>query len=81
MRNLASHETLALAKLLEMETQGLAVAQTSLMAVSDEQLKTSLQAGITAAAARVTGLKQFIQENNLVNPQEIQTSSEMQGGY
>jgi phosphopantetheine adenylyltransferase len=81
MRKLASHETLSLAKMLEMETQGLAITQTSLIAVSDQQLKASIQSGITAAEARIAGLKQFISENNLANEQQIQQTNEAQGVY
>lgn len=81
MRKLSPVETLSLAKMLEMETQGLAITQTSLMAVSDEQLKTLMQSGITAAQARIDGLQQFISENSLANMQQTQSSTQMQGGY
>lgn len=65
MRQLTPVEVLSLAKLLEMESNALTVAQTSLMAISDEQLKTIVQAGITATQARIAGLQQFVSENKI----------------
>lgn len=65
MRQLTPAEVLSLAKLLEMESNALTVAQASLMAISDEQLKTMTQAGITATQARVVGLQQFVEENKI----------------
>lgn len=73
MRQLTPVEVLSLAKLLEMETNGLKVAQTSLMAISDEQLKTMTQAGIAATQARVAGLQQFITENDIVSVGSVKT--------
>ena len=67
MRQLTPVEILSLSKLLEMETNALTVSQTSLMAITDEQLKTMTQAGITATKSRIAGLQQFITENNIVN--------------
>ncbi|MGI6092058.1 MAG: hypothetical protein ACOYD5_03505 [Negativicutes bacterium] len=75
MRQLTDAELLSLTKMLEMETHSLAVAKTSIMAISDEQLKTLAQSGITAAEARVTGLQQFINENRIAG---IETSNNIQ---
>jgi hypothetical protein len=66
MRQLTPVEVLSLAKLLEMETNALTLAKTSLMAVTDEQLKTMAQAGIATTQARVAGIQQFIMENDIV---------------
>jgi len=57
MRQLTAVEVLSLTKLLEMESNALTVAQASLMAVSDEQLKTMTQSGIVATQARIAGLQ------------------------
>lgn len=66
MRQLTPVEVLSLAKLIEMETNALTVAKTSLMAISDEQLKRLTQAGIAATQARIAGLQQFVMENDIV---------------
>ncbi len=65
MRQLTAVEVLSLAKLLEMESNALTVAQASLMAISDEQLKTMTQSGIAATQARIAGLQQFVAENKV----------------
>jgi hypothetical protein len=65
LRQLTPVEVLSLAKLLELETNALTVAQASLMAISDEQLKTMTQAGVAATQARVAGLQQFVVENKI----------------
>lgn len=73
MRQLTDAEKLSLAKLLEMETHALAIAKTSMMAISDEQLKTLSQSGIATAEARISGLQQFINENGITGGQESNT--------
>lgn len=65
MRNVSDVEVLALAKLLEMENNSLAIAKTSMMAISDEQLRALAQTGIQTTETRITGLQQFISENIL----------------
>jgi hypothetical protein len=74
MRQLTPVEMLSLAKLLEMETNGLKVAQASLMAITDEQLKSMTQAGLAATQSRVAGLQQFIMENNIVSVSGVNTA-------
>lgn len=81
MRGLAPVEFLSLAKMLEMETQALTVSKTSLMAITDEQLKEAIQSGIIATEARITGLQQFITENNVVNSEQFQSTNQQQGVY
>ena len=76
MRQLTPVEILSLSKLLEMETNELTVSQTSLMAITDEQLKTMTQAGITATKSRIAGLQQFITENNIVNESILSSYSQ-----
>lgn len=76
MRQLTPVEILSLSKLLEMETNALTVSQTSLMAITDEQLKTMTQAGITATKSRIAGLQQFITENNIVNESILSSYSQ-----
>lgn len=72
MRALTPGEILSLSSLLQMESNALAVAKASLMAINDEQLKTLTQAGITAAQSRIMGLQQFIAENQVAPIKEVQ---------
>lgn len=71
MRKLMSAEILALSKAIEGEMHALAMAQTSLMAISDEQLKNLTQTAIKTSETRIAGLQQFISENNLVDSNKI----------
>ncbi|HOP75773.1 MAG TPA: hypothetical protein PLC07_12105 [Bacillota bacterium] len=72
MRALTPGEILSLSSLLQMESNALAVAKASLMAINDEQLKTLTQAGITATQSRIMGLQQFIAENQVAPIKEVQ---------
>ncbi len=72
MRQLTAAEILSLTKALEMETNSLNVIKAGRMALADEQLKLQVEAGIDAAEARITGLHQFIQENNILSATEGQ---------
>lgn len=65
MRQVTDSEILSLTKMLEAETYSLAIAKASIMAISDEQLKSLAQSGINTAEARITGLQQFISENQI----------------
>lgn len=72
MRDLSPGEVLSLSSLLQMETNGLAVAKASLSAMNNEQLKALTEAGITAAQGRIMGLQQFIAENKVAPIKEVQ---------
>lgn len=65
MKDISEIEVLTLAKLLEMENNSLAIAKTSIMAISDEQLKSLAQTGIQTTEARIAGLQKFVSENIL----------------
>ena len=67
MRQVTDSEILSLTKMLEAETYSLAIARTSIMAISDEQLKSLAQSGINTTEARITGLQQFIMENQIAS--------------
>jgi uncharacterized protein (DUF305 family) len=71
MRKVTDAEVLALTKMLESETYSLALARASLVAISDEQLKSLAQSGINATEARISGLQQFITENKITVSQGI----------
>lgn len=72
MRKLTPGEVLSLTALLQMESNALAVAKASISAISDEQLKTLTQTGISAGQSRIMGLQQFIAENNVAPIKEVQ---------
>jgi phosphopantetheine adenylyltransferase len=71
MRQVTTNEVLALNKFLQMETNSLSMAKAGINVVSDEQLKTLTQAGITATEGRIRGIQQFIVENNITSAANI----------
>jgi hypothetical protein len=66
LRQLTANELLSLSSLLQMETNGLAVAKAGMIAIGDSELKSLMQAGIMATEARIKGFQQFINENAIV---------------
>lgn len=66
MRQLTPSELLSLSTLLQMETNGLAVAKAGMIAIGDNELKNLMQSGIMASEARIKGFQQFISENGIV---------------
>lgn len=72
MRKLTPGEVLSLNTLLQMETNGLSVAKAGINAITDDQLKSLAQSGITATEARIMGLQQFIAENHVTSTGEVQ---------
>jgi hypothetical protein len=80
VRKITPSEILALKTLLETETSGLAVSSAAMMAISDEQLKTSMQSGLVAVQARIQGLQQFIAENNLADVTQAEKTKREEGG-
>jgi hypothetical protein len=72
MRQLSSSEILSISKLIQMETNSLAIAKAGVNIISDGQLKTQAESGITASEARIKGLQQFIMENNIINQEGVQ---------
>ena len=65
MRQVTDIEVLSLTNALQAETYALAIAKASIIAISDEQLKNLAQAGIISTEARIAGMQQFIQENQI----------------
>ena len=70
MRELATNEILSLSKLLQMETNALAMTRTGIAVIEDDQLRSIMKTGVSAAEARIKGINQFIFENNIVE-QEV----------
>lgn len=60
-------EVLSLNTALEGETYSLVIARASIMAISDEQLRSLAQSGINATVARINGLQNFISENQIAS--------------
>jgi len=71
VRKLSEAELLMLTELLKMEAEGLATARATLMLIEDSDLKKSAEAGIMAAEARIKGMQQFINENQVLNSEEL----------
>jgi ferritin-like metal-binding protein YciE len=68
MRQVTANEILALNKFLQMETNSLSMAKVGINVISDPQLKTLAQSGISATEGRIRGIQQFITENNITSP-------------
>ena len=65
MRQLASSEVIFLSKVLQLEASNLSVSKASLALINDSQLKTAVKASIMSAESRITGLQQFVTENDI----------------
>lgn len=74
MREMAAGELLSMAKMLQMETDALALATAIRTAVSDGPLKELVDSGIIAGKARIEELQRFVNEN------EITTANTAEGG-
>lgn len=66
MRVLSDSELLSLRELLQMETNALAKVKATQMAVTDDDLKSTIKASIMAGEKRIKGIQQFISENNIL---------------
>lgn len=72
MKQITPTEILSISKLLQMETNALAISRAGINIINDEKLKTQAQSGISVSEARIRGLQQFISENNLVEQGGLQ---------
>lgn len=66
MRNLTDSEMIALRELLQVESNELAKAMASQAMITDDDLKKQAESGIMACKGRINGLRQFINENNVI---------------
>jgi len=71
MRKLAEAELLALTGMLKAESDGLALAKATHMLIEDNDLKQSAESGIMASEARIKGIQQFINENQVLGTGEV----------
>lgn len=65
MRKLSETEILSLTGILTMEKDGLAVSKAMKTLITDEEIKRQAETGILAAEARIKGIQQFINENQV----------------
>lgn len=72
MRKITDSEILSITRLLQMETNGLAIAKAGLRMIGDDELRKLAETGISNSEARIKGLQQFITENNIVPSREVQ---------
>ena len=72
MRKLSEAELIMLTEVLKMEAEGLATARATNMLIEDEDLKKSVEAGLMASEARIKGIQQFINENQVIDSGEVQ---------
>jgi len=66
MRKLSEVEVLSLTSLLKMEQDGLIVQK------AINTLKRQGEASVLASEGRIKGLQQFINENEIITPREVQ---------
>lgn len=71
VRKLSEAELLSLTGILRMESEGLAVSKSSIMLIEDNELKKSAEVGIMATEARIKGMQQFINENQVLGTGEV----------
>ncbi|KUO52894.1 MAG: hypothetical protein APF76_14815 [Desulfitibacter sp. BRH_c19] len=67
MRKITTGEKLQFRELLQMESISLAKAKAISTLIEDEELKTLSTSGIEASEARIKGIQQFINENDIVS--------------
>ncbi len=72
MRKISDSEILALTRLLQMETNGLSLANVSLNMIGEEELRKHAETSISSTQSRIKELQQFIRENNILSIQEVQ---------
>ncbi len=65
LRQLTSSEELSISKLLQLETNSLVIEKAGIHVIADEELRMQAESGIMATEARIRGLQQFLQENNI----------------
>ena len=67
MRTISMNEKLQLRELLQLETNSVAKAKAMQGLIKDDELKTFAVSGIQASEARIKGIQQFLNENQLVS--------------
>lgn len=72
MRKLSEAEILSLTGVLTMEKDGLAVAKAMKALITDEEIKKQAETGILATEARIKGIQQFINENQVTEVKGVQ---------
>lgn len=70
MRGLSDIETISLATILKMESDGLVLQRAMNNLISDEDLKRQSEASILATEGRIKGIQQFLKDNNILVAKE-----------
>lgn len=65
MKGLSDVETISLATILKMESDGLVLQRAMNNLISDEDLKRQSEASILATEGRIKGIQQFLKDNNI----------------
>jgi hypothetical protein len=71
MRNLSESEILSLREMLQMETNALAKAKATQVAITDDELQRAVESAILAGESRIKGIQQFISENHILAVEEV----------
>jgi hypothetical protein len=70
MRKLTEAEVVALNEIVVLEYDGLAMSRAMKELIVDDDLKKQFEAGILQNEQRLKGLLQFINENDILEPEE-----------
>lgn len=71
MRKLSEAEKLNLTKMLQMETNTVTKTKMIVSAINDDELRRATETSILAGEARIKGIQQFINENNVISNTEV----------
>lgn len=71
MRKLSESEKLNLSKMLQMETNTVTKTKMIVSAINDDELRRATETSILAGEARIKGIQQFINENNVISNTEV----------
>lgn len=71
MRKLSEAEILSINKLLHMETSAITKSRVLVPAIDDQTLKGVAEASVLSCEARIKLIQQFINENAVIAPMEV----------
>lgn len=71
MRKLSQEELINLNKLLQAETSAISKARMIVPAIDDKKLREMVEVSIASCEARIKGIQQFINENDIISTTEV----------
>lgn len=71
MRHLSEVEMINLNKMLMMETNVVTKARMMISFINDDEMRRATETSILASEARIKGIQQFINENNVITNTEV----------